>query len=310
KTYNDKFFGQKHSLYNQNDELIGTINNYAGIYNSTSNKYLLNTAGTIWLETKNDSCTIWNYQTKTINPISLPNSNDTFSYTDLNESLYVMNDDSGFYLKRDDVLYEYRFNTKNFAKVALPFEPKKDNFRPINNNKWLYFDDEFFQNKNSLTITTGTFNSKKNEATFTLNFENSEKVFRDIQPDGTVKIDTTWNYHKELKAASSNGKIIFYTMGTDRLFYLDLNEKDIIPTRLPIQKDNMSFCEISVDSEAKQFYIIESFYDLDEKQITYYDFKGQKLSSRKYDLNMKNDGIVNDGKSYYYIKQEESLLSK
>src|SRR5690606_18569180 len=152
----------------------------------------------------------------------------------------------------------------------------------------------FFENKD-LTITIGEFNSDKPQTSFTLKFTREQKI-RDILPDGTVKTDTIFSYSKELKAASSDGRYIFYTMGGNEIFLLDLYQKEIIPTRLPIQSENQYNYEVSVDPENQRFYILETIYDSEEKRLTHYDFNGKNLGTFKFDLNFMNDGLVNDGK--------------
>src|SRR5690606_36051656 len=186
--YNNKFFGTRYTLYNQDNEPLGTINHFTGIYNSTGFKYLLNTKGNIWLEDQSGKYSIWNYENKTIDSLSLPELEDSFSYSDLNEFIFVKSDDTGFYLKGKDAVFEYLFDTKKFTPVSLPFEPAKNNFRPLANNKWIHFEDKFFENKD-LTITIGEFDSDKPQSNFTLKYTGEEKI-RDILPDGTVKTDT------------------------------------------------------------------------------------------------------------------------
>src|SRR5690606_26762260 len=183
----------------------------------------------------------------TIDSLSLPELEDSFSLSDLNEFIFVKPDDTGFYLKGKDAVFEYLFDTKKFTPVSLPFEPAKNNFRPLANNKWIHFEDKFFENKD-LTITIGEFDSDKPQSNFTLKYTGEEKI-RDILPDGTVKTDTIFSYSKELKAASSDGRYVFYTMGSNEIFLLDLHQKEMIPTRLPIQAENQYNYEVSVDAE-------------------------------------------------------------
>lgn len=307
--YNRKFYGKKYILYDQDNKPIKTINNYTGPYHSTGYKYLLNTAGTIWLEDLNGKHALWNYNDNTIDSIILPETVDKSVYSDFGKSIFIKPNDDGFYLKTNDGLLEYTFKTKRFIPISLPFQPTKINFIPLENNRWLHFDDGYFQNK-GLTISIGTFYGDTSPKTYSLQFENSKKIIREIATNGSIRIDTIYNYAKELKAVSENGRYVLYTMGTDKVYYIDLHQNEIIPTQLPIDKESVSNCEISVANDGSQFFIIETLHDLEKKRITYYDLSGKVLKTKEYDLNFRNDGIVNNGESYYYIKGEEGLLSK
>lgn len=307
--YNKKFYGKKFALYNQNNQEIGYLNNYTGAYHSTGFKYLLNTTGTIWLEDLHGKYAIWNFIDNTIDSIILPETTIRSAFNDLEKNIFIKPNDEGFYLKLDNGFLEYVFKTKKFSSIDLPFQPTKINFIPLDNNRWLHFDDGFFQNK-GLNISIGSFNEDNALKTYSLQFENSQKIFREIVTDGSITIDTIHNYAKELKTVSANGRYVFYTMGTDKLFYIDLYQIEIIPTQLPIIRESFSNCEISVAVDGSQFYIIETLYDLEKKRITYYDLGGKVLKTMEQDINFRNDGIVNNGESYYYIKEEEGLLSK
>src|SRR5690606_31796128 len=85
---------------------------------------------------------------------------------------------------------------------------------------------------------------------------------------------------------------------------------EIIPTLLPVTLDNQYNGEISVNVDEKQFYVYEKLYDSNQIKISYYDFNGKYLKSLILEDENMNFGMVNNGKSYYYIKTEEPLLNK
>lgn len=306
KKYNDKFFGTRYTLYNQRNEPLETINNYAGMYIGTGIKYLINSGGDIWLNDENGKFTIWDYKNKRIDSVSLPEIENWGSISDLDDKIFIKPDNSGFYLKGKDGFFEYLFNTKKFTAVSFPFEPNKENFAPLNDDKWLHFNSD----ENTLTINIGTKNSTSTDQTFVIApFDDYSTKIKSIKTDGSTVTDSVWLGGISLKTVSSDGKYVFF-QGMGDIYYLDLNQKEIIPTRLPVHLENQFNGEISVNAKEKQFYVYEKLYDSNQIKITYYDFNGKKIDTLAFEINMTKTGIVNDGKSYYFIRDEGSLLSK
>src|SRR5690554_1089391 len=99
KNYNNKYFGTKYILHNQDTESLGTLNNYSGIYNSYGKKHLLNLEGTIWLEEMHENFTIWNFDNKTKKIIQLPEIEQNLFFNELKENIFIKPDNTGFYLK-------------------------------------------------------------------------------------------------------------------------------------------------------------------------------------------------------------------
>jgi len=306
KEYNDKFFGTRYTLYNQRNEPLGTINNYAGMYIGTGFKYLINSEGDIWLNDENGKYTIWDYKNKRIDSLYLPEMENWGSISDLDDKIFIKPDNTGFYLKGKDGFFEYLFNTKKFTTVTLPFEPNKENFAPLNNNKWLHFD----SNGNTVTVSTGTINSARTDKTFVIApYDGYSTKIKSLKPDGSIVTDSVWLGNMTLKTASSDGRYVFFQELGD-IYCLDLDQKEVIPTRLPVHMENQYNGEISVNSKEKQFYLLEKSYDTDQILITYYDFNGTKIDTLAFEMNMTKTGIVNNGKSYYFIRDEGSMLSK
>ncbi|KAA5535633.1 caspase family protein [Paenimyroides baculatum] len=304
--YNDKFFGEKFRLYNQENELLGTISHYQGTYKSSGQKYLLNTAGTMWLENLNGTYTIWDYTTGAVDSVNIPATEQTGFTNDTNVQIFAKPDNTGFYLKGKEHLFEYLFHSKKFTPALLAFEPKKENFTVLKNDRWLYFNN----NEKELKISTGNFKSDKAEHTYTLSSTGYFTKIKDLKADGSTATDSLWLANKEFKTASADGKYVFFST-TDGLFYLNLQEKELIPNRLPIAISNQYNYEVSADSDNNQFYILENIQDSAEKKLTYYNFSGKILKSHTFAKDYKvSDGIVNNGKSYYYIREDEGLLSE
>lgn len=305
--YDDKFKGKRYTIYNQNREISWEYLKYLGPYPRGVNKSkAIAQDGSIWLEWfSDDEFIVWDFKNMTQDTIQIKGVGGAWSSVD---DIIPYPDNSGFIIKGDK-LQKYELRAKKITDVAFPLNLNENNFVPLFNNQWLQMD----HTDTSIIVLKGKIadTALTNKRIIPLKFtEDNSLICREILGDKQYKMCEIyfWNFGY-FKKASANGRYLFFTSLdlNQNLFYLDLDEKDPIPIRLPI---NLSYGdEVSIDSKGSQFYVVHKNYDLKRTEINYYNFWGEPIKSINLS-DVDNLSIINDGFNFFYFKEEKNELAK
>lgn len=308
-SYKTKFLGETYSLYNEQGEVLSSLNKYSELYATIGKLYAVSTDSSIWLEHKKGEFFIWNYNTNTIRTIIVPSDFKISSYS-FDKKIFINPDNTGFYLKTDEnKLYSYNFNSEEFTIVELSFETESKNYAPLTKNRWLRFSYGYGKDASTTEIELSVLenNSEKNIKTLKFNLN----IYNQVNENSALeKMKTGYFYNPELKAVSSDGNIVLYA-ADGFLFHINLLDKNPIPLKLPLSFKVSLDHQITLSQNGESFCIVESIIDKYRFRSTIYDLNCDILST----FTLKDEEYKIKGFSAFkakpkWIKASKPLVSE
>ncbi|WP_144374400.1 caspase domain-containing protein [Winogradskyella sp. PG-2] len=305
--YNKKFFGSRYSLEANSGEVVNELKRYGGLYTITGDLYALNEERTLWLEHDYGKYNLWNYKTGTIEPITMPKGfiMETLSY---NNAISIHPDGTGFYIiSDDDVFYQYKFSSKKFSVINLPFDDyasiSRSALKPVIDNKWAYFSYKTEGLDNYVEIVFGETDKKEIDGKIKFSLDN----FESLNESGKRQKDSANIYLPSLKALSANGRHMLYSSFDSDLFYVDLNTSPVVPLKLNLSNFD-KYDMVYISNDASQLSIYRTSLNSSEREILTYNLDGKLVRSDSFDINVKGfSGYNND---LFWIRSSDPLVKE
>jgi len=312
EAYNTKFFGEKYNLIQKNSTDRLSIKKYSQLYANIGKFHQVSADGSYWLEDNYNVYSLWDFKNGAITKISPP-TDFSMSIYNLEQSLFVNPDNTGFYIKtKNSTYYSYDFKTQKFADLKLPFnidyETESSNLRPLLNNRWAHFSPKSIGSNTNLRITIGVTNAKQIESEIIVN----PQTYYTIASSGEKNITKDeFLFNFNLNAISSNGEHVLYMSGDRSLFYINLFQKNIIPIKIPLEKPLEYGSELTIAEDGKTFSILETMEEEFRFKISQYDLSGKKINTEILkDENYDIKGFSNYNNISRWIEDSAPLVEK
>lgn len=284
--YDTKFHGKKYDLIDRTQTTITSLNKYNEQFTSVSNLRCVSTDAKYWLENDYGKYYLWDFSVGTTEPIEMPEGFKEKSYSFV-KSVYIKPDNSGFYLKSDNLIYTYSFSTKTFTDFTLPFEYlNSESIVPIINNRWLYFETHYDGITHESKISIAKNNTSEIEKEHQINLE---KYYYTNTKNERVLETENEDYNFTFKAVSSNGKHIIYNSYKNNLYYINLEEKEPIPIKINVRSPIERYYDVYISEDGKSFSVVSNMSDDFKYEIKQFSISGELKNT----ITLKDDDQLN-----------------
>jgi hypothetical protein len=289
--YNTNFLGERFHLIDEKHGFTKELRKYSELFTSIGQLSPLSPDGRFWLEVKYGDYFIWDFNSKSIEPIKLPRGVEIRNYR-FDKHLFIDPDGLGFYVMSDnDKFYFYSFFKKSFKSIKLT--DQKDGYYLdsnrlsfIANNQWAYFESKERLDFSAVSITKG---SKTSSEESSISFRTDQ--FNITSAEGKVSIDS-FNFRATFKALSSNGNHLIYSDFNGQLFYKNLAKPQVLPQKLLVPEVDVSD-QISIANDGLSFAVLLPLSNEDRQQIVFYDMLGRQIKTKSIDQSIVGFSVFN-----------------
>lgn len=302
--YNDKFFGNKFSVYTKKDETSQSINKFLGTYKSAGTFFNINQ--NTWVEIENNTIRLWDFDKKIVDSIPAPKDFSIPSYS-LDERVFPMPNGAGFAIKGDDdTILSYNTIDKKEKKYKLALEGNDNAWTLLDKDKWLVFNYKHVDSTSTIALSVVDHNN-----TIVKKIKFNPHRYQEIAVNGGTKTVAVENYASyiipRLRAVSSDGKYIMYSTDDAALFLVDYTQNNPKPTKITTNSILNYGSKVAIASNGATFCILNN--DTNNYTATIFDRFGKIVDSQTIDnADYSVKGFTINEAKPKWIKMSNQLL--
>ena len=306
-TYNDNFFGHKFTLHDKKSESLKSIHKFLGSYKRFLGSFIYLGKDNIWAEIHDKYIYMWNFNSKTIEFISLPKDFSAPSFS-LDKSFFTIPNGTGFaILGNDNNVFSYNIKNKKSKKYKLTTNSNSNYYTLTNEDQWLLFDYTHIDSASTISISLLDANTNSISKKLKIN----PHQYQERNLNGETKNIAVENYNSyiipEMRTISSNGNYLMYSTEDTSLFLVDLKQQNPKPIKINLEKNLNYSSKISIADDGKTFCILNE--DNNNYNISFFDTFGkmkEQLIVENNDYSVK--GITIKDADLKWVKMSDQLL--
>jgi hypothetical protein len=304
--YKDKFFGNKFTLHNKKGDGLKSIPKYLGTYKSEGDFFNTGEENS-WVELQNGKINLWNFDAKTVVPITVP-ADFTISSYSVKDSFFPVPDGSGFsVIGNDGAVFSNNILNKKSKTYQFTNRSYNENHTLIKEDEWLLFDYEHVDSTS--TISIAVFDGVANKTTALLKI--NPHYYQERTPEGAVKniaVENSFSYIiPKMRAVSSNGNYLLYSTDDESLFRVDLTQTNPIPFKIRLAKYLHYGTEISIANDGKTICLLND--ENNTYTATLIDNNGNQIESQTIDnKDYSIKGVTIQNTDLKWIKATDQLV--